>query len=167
MRRGLAAGEDVLLVVDVQETFDPPAWLVQQIAGLARTVRTFATVELHDEASTPFLQQLGWAPRAQDTCLVPADRVFIKHGYLPPADAVAHLKALVPRRVLVCGLQADTCVLAAGFALFDAGLQPTLVTDLVVGSSLDRGGSLGVRLWEHHFAATANSRTILSQSGGV
>jgi nicotinamidase-related amidase len=54
-------------------------------------------------------------------------------------------------RVLVCGIQADTCVLAAGFALFDAGLHPTLLKWLTVGSSLDRSGELGARLWEHHF----------------
>jgi hypothetical protein len=38
--------------------------------------------------------------------------------------------------------------------LFDAGLQPTLIADLTVGSSLDRTGGLGVRLWEHHFKHT-------------
>ena len=53
--------------------------------------------------------------------------------------------------MLVCGIQTDTCVLAAGFALFDAGLTPTLVTDLTVGSSLDRTGRLGIELWKHHF----------------
>ena len=56
-------------------------------------------------------------------------------------------------RVLVCGTQADTCVLAAGFALFDAGLHPTLLKWLTIGSSLDRSGNLGARLWEHHFGS--------------
>jgi len=55
-------------------------------------------------------------------------------------------------RILVCGFQAETCVLAAGFALFDASLGPTLLRWLTVGSSLDRSGNnLGARLWEHHF----------------
>jgi hypothetical protein len=48
-------------------------------------------------------------------------------------------------------------VLAAGFALFDAGLQPTLLTDLTVGSSLDRSGGLGIDLWRHHFKHLARS----------
>jgi nicotinamidase-related amidase len=56
-------------------------------------------------------------------------------------------------RVLVCGMQADTCVLAAGFALFDAGLHPTLLKWLTVGSSVDRSGDLGARLWRHHFGS--------------
>ena len=56
-------------------------------------------------------------------------------------------------RVLACGMQADTCVLAAGFALFDAGLSPTLLKWLTVGSLLDRSGELGARLWQHHFGS--------------
>jgi nicotinamidase-related amidase len=64
------------------------------------------------------------------------------------------LKSLKVDRVLVCGVQTETCCLAAGFALFDAGLQPTLITDLTVGSSLDRTGGLGIRLWQHHFKHT-------------
>jgi nicotinamidase-related amidase len=75
-------------------------------------------------------------------------------------EAIEHLVALRPNRVLVCGIQADTCVLAAGFALFDAGLQPTLLTDLIAGSSLDRSGDLGAKLWRHHFKHVATTREI-------
>ena len=140
-----------LLIVDIQPTFAPPAELVRDIAALAVTMHSVATVERHDEAATPFERQLGWKPGAADESLVAADRVFIKHGYLPPIAAVEYLKSLRPDRVLVCGMQADTCVLAAGFALFDAGLRPTLLKWLTVGSSVDRSGDLGARLWQHHF----------------
>lgn len=64
-------------------------------------------------------------------------------------------------RVLVCGLQADTCVLAAGFSLFDAGLRPTLIESLVVGSSIDPTGSLGIKLWKHHFGPTIKHHSLL------
>jgi nicotinamidase-related amidase len=141
----------VLLIVDMQPSFAPPAWLIQGIERLLPRMASVATVERHDEQRTPFLRQLQWAPAADDECLIRADRVFVKHGYCPPMALLAHLQALAPDRVLVCGIQADTCVLAAGFALFDAGLAPTLLADLVVGSSLDRSGELGTRLWRHHF----------------
>jgi nicotinamidase-related amidase len=144
---------DVLLVVDVQPCFAPPPELVDGIAALARTVPSVATVERHCEAVTPFERQLGWTPTVGDECLVPVDRTFVKHGYLPPPELVAHLRAIGAERVLVCGIQADTCVLAAGFALFDAGLHPTLLPWLTRGSSLDRSGSLGAQLWRHHFGA--------------
>ena len=149
-----------LMIIDVQPSFSPPAWLVSGINALIGTMQSIATVERHDEDRTPFQRQLGWAPGASDDSLVPADRVFVKHGYLPPPDAIEHLLALRPGRVLVCGLQADTCVLAAGFALFDAGLHPTLLTDLVAGSSIDRSGDLGAKLWRHHFKHVATSRDI-------
>jgi nicotinamidase-related amidase len=84
--------------------------------------------------------------RNADETLITADRVFIKHGYLPPSAAIEYLRGLRMDRILVCATQADTCVLAAGFALFDAGLHPALLKWLTVGSSLDRSGNLGVAL---------------------
>tara|TARA_A100000171_G_scaffold52036_2_gene68694 strand:+ start:4742 stop:5218 length:477 start_codon:yes stop_codon:yes gene_type:complete len=152
----------ILLIVDVQSTFSPPSWLVAGITNLIERMPSIATIELHDEAHTPFQRQLGWRPAAQDTCLVMPDQVFVKHGYMPPAQALAYLRRFNPDRVLVCGVQTETCVLAAGFALFDVGLHPTLVTDLTVGSSLDRSGQLGIRLWEHHFRNTVLSDELLA-----
>lgn len=146
-----------LLIVDVQASFSPPEWLIQDIAAVAAGMPSVATVERHDETVTPFERQLGWKPGLSDESLVPADRVFVKHGYLPPAAMIDHLRGLRVERVLVCGLQADTCVLAAGFALFDAGLSPALLSWLTVGSSLDRSGELGVRLWRHHFGTVIPS----------
>ena len=138
-------------MVDVQPSFTPPDWLIRDIGALASTMPSVATVERHDEAVTPFEGQLGWKPGSADDSLVPTDRVFVKHGYLPPAELAPHFRSLEVERVLVCGIQADTCVLAAGFVLFDAGLRPTLLSWLTVGSSLDRSGELGARLWRHHF----------------
>lgn len=143
--------KQILLIIDVQPSFDPPDWQVKGIAHLARSLPSVATVERHDEAVTPFARQLGWTPGPADDPLIAADKTFVKHGYLPPPALVDHLKAMGAERVLVCGIQADTCCLAAGFMLFDAGLHPTLLQWLSVGSSLDRSASLAARLWKHHF----------------
>ena len=145
--------KQVLLVIDVQPSFSVPMAIVREISRLSALLPSVATVERHDESITPFERQLGWKPGKSDESLVPADRVFIKHGYLPPSAAIDHLRDLQPNRVLVCGIQAETCVLAAGFALFDAGLHPTLLRWLTVGSSLDPSGELGARLWGHHFGS--------------
>ena len=153
--------KQVLLVIDVQPCFDPPDALVRDIARLAAQMPTIATVERHDEKAVPFQQQHGWAPPTDEEGLVHAERTFFKHGYLPPQDMMNYLNELQPERVLVCGIQADTCVLAAGFALFDVGLQPTLLADLTRGSSLDRSGDLGVRLWRHHFSAVIEDHHLL------
>ncbi|NTJ42466.1 cysteine hydrolase family protein [Agrobacterium larrymoorei] len=146
----------VLYIVDVQPSFNPPPALMTDITSLAKRMHSVASVERHDENITPFERQLAWKPGVDDDSFVPADRVFIKHGYAPPKDAVDYLISLKLDRVLVCGIQTDTCVLAAGFAFFDAGLQPTLLPWLTVGSSLDRSGALGTRLWKHHFGAVLN-----------
>ncbi|MFI5016939.1 MAG: cysteine hydrolase family protein [Dongiales bacterium] len=153
--------KQALLVIDVQASFCVPAEIVREICALATVLPSVATVERHDEAVTPFERQLGWKPGKSDESLVPADRVFVKHGYLPPAAAIQHLRDLQLDRVLVCGIQAETCVLAAGFALFDAGLHPTLLEWLTVGSSLDPSGELGARLWVHHFGSVLSSAAEL------
>lgn len=153
-----------LFVVDVQASFAVPTNIVGAITDLTRSIYTVATVERHDETRTPFERQLGWKPGPADESLVPADRTFIKHGYLPPAAAIEHLKSLAIDRVFVCGIQADTCCLAAGFMLFDAGLHPTLLKWLSVGSSLDRSGTLGADLWQHHFGSVMHSKDELLSS---
>ncbi|MBD8491385.1 isochorismatase family protein [Pseudomonas syringae] len=154
--------EQVLLIVDVQSTFSPPQWLIDRIRFLSATLPTIASVELHDETVTPFQRQLGWHPAAEDENLIEADEVFVKHGYGQTPEAIAHLKGLGVKRVLVCGMQTETCVLAAGFALFDAGLNPTLITDLTVGSSLDRSGKMGIELWKHHFGQVTTAAEVLA-----
>ncbi len=148
-----------LLIIDVQPSFAPPPDLIANIQKLLPLMPSAATVERHDEAKVPFRRQLNWAPGPADEPLVKADRVFIKYGYAPTPETIGYLRDLKTDRILVCGIQADTCVLAAGFALFDAGLHPTLIADLTMGSSLDRSGALGVGLWKHHFGAVIDRHT--------
>ena len=157
--------KQALLIVDVQPSFPIPLEVVRSIKELSVILPSVATVERHDESVTPFERQLGWKPGRADETLVAANRVFIKYGYLPPPPAIEYLRGLRMDRILVCGAQADTCVLAAGFALFDAGLHPTLLKWLTVGSSLDRSGDLGVRLWEHHFGSVLARPDCLDLSG--
>lgn len=153
-----------LLIVDVQSTFSPPEWLVDGVRAFSAGIPTVALIELHDERVTPFQQQLGWHPAVEDESLVEADNVFVKHGYGPTPEVITYFKQLNVERVLVCGVQTETCVLAAGFALFDAGLTPTLVTDLTVGSSLDRSGQLGISLWTHHFRNVTTVAEVLADT---
>ena len=149
--------KQVLYVVDLQESFSPPDWLIKGAQKLADKFPSIATVERHDEKIVPFHGQLGWNPNTDDRSLVKVDKEFVKHGYTPTLEIMQYLNSLELERVLVCGMQTETCVLAAGFQLFDAGLQPTLVEDLTVGSSLDPTGKLGIELWKHHFGSTVDS----------
>ena len=150
--------KQTLVVVDVQPSFPVPMEILHGIRELSAILPSVAIVERHDESVTPF-EGNSWDgnPERHDESLILANRVFIKHGYLPPRAAIEYLRSLQMDRILVCGTQADTCVLAAGFALFDAGLHPTLLRWLTVGSSLDRSGNLGTLLWEHHFGIVLGS----------
>jgi len=145
--------KQALLIVDVQSTFPIPMEILHGIRELSALLPSVATVERHDESVTPFEGQLGWKPGKADESLIPANHAFIKHGYLPPLAAIEYLRRLRTDNISICRAQADTCVLAAGFALFDAGLHPTLLKWLTVGSSLDHSGNLGARLWAHHFGS--------------
>ncbi len=40
--------------------------------------------------------------------------------------------------------------------------QVLLISDLTVGSSLDRSGKLGVDLWRHHFAKVVDRAHVLA-----
>ncbi len=150
-----------VLIIDVQAHFSPPDWLIERAQRLATRFPSVATLETHNEDAVPFKRQLGWTPPLFAESLVQTDYTFIKHGYAPTDATLKTLKSFAVDRVLVCGIQADACVLAAGFALFDAGLTPTLVADAVVGSSLDKSGELGVRLWRHHFGNIVQSHKAL------
>lgn len=163
--------KQALLIIDVQPSFSPPDWQVEGIDRVSPTLHSVALVERHNEAVTPFWAQLGWRPAPDDNPLVRADVVFVKHGYAPTPDVVQYFRDNGIQRVLVCGIQADTCCLAAGFMLFDAGLYPTLLKWLTVGSSLDRSADLGAQLWRHHFGKNSvleseDELKALSASGG-
>jgi len=149
--------KQALLIVDIQPSFSPPQWLIERVQSLSDKFPSVATVERHDENKVPFRKQLNWSPGVSDNSLVSADHICIKYGYSPTESTLDKLRASRPDRVLVCGIQADTCVLAAGFKLFDAGLSPTLIADCVIGSSLDPSGDLGIRLWRHHFGQVVES----------
>jgi hypothetical protein len=80
--------KQALLIVDVQPSFDPPMPLVDSITRMASTMHSIATVERHDEAVTPFWRELGWTPAKDDQPLVTTNKVFVKHGYLPPPELI-------------------------------------------------------------------------------
>jgi hypothetical protein len=101
---------------------------------------------------TPFRRQLGWTPSADDAPLAATEA--IRQTWLCAAARTHPLSGCARARPRV-GLRnpGDTCCLAAGFLLIDAGLAPTMLRRLTVGSSPDRSADLGARLWRHRVVA--------------
>lgn len=56
-------------------------------------------------------------------------KIVTHYGYSPPADFIAELKNAGHDKAGICGVDTDACVMAACFALWDAGIQPIIYSD--------------------------------------
>lgn len=54
-----------------------------------------------------------------------------KHTFSLPAEFVCELKKLKAKQIDICGTDYDSCVLAIGFQLFDAGFIPKFYRDIL------------------------------------
>ncbi len=54
-----------------------------------------------------------------------------KHTYSLPTEFVDELKKLKAKQIDICGTDYDSCVLAIGFQLFDAGFVPKFYKDIL------------------------------------
>lgn len=122
-----------IVAVDMQNHFRPGPGIVSQISQLSAQMPTCATLFQHDESQVP-LVKFGRTPPQDTAILVPAQVTFTKAGYGLPPQALEWLKAQRPEEVLVVGGHTDANVLASGFALFNAGLRPSMVPVLCYGN---------------------------------
>ena len=63
------------------------------------------------------------------------DIVLSKQGYGLSAAAIRRLKKMGVKRVTVCGIDTDACVLGVMFSLFDGGIECRVKPDLCWSSS--------------------------------
>lgn len=131
-----------LVIVDVQQAFPAPAGLVEHIRRYSRRFQRRIFTRFENPRGSLFrriLKQRSCAPGSPDTALLiepsPGDLVFVKKGYgLKPGD-IQRLKRLGVKRVTVCGIDTDACVLGVMFSLFDAGIECRVKKDLCWSSS--------------------------------
>lgn len=129
--------KNVLIVVDVQQAFPVPPKLVEGIRKYSRRFdRRVFTVFVNPPGSL-FRKKLGQhscAPGSDDLILrvapEPGDIVLKKSGYGISAKNIRRLKAAGIKRVTVCGVDTDACVLGVMFSLFDAGIACRVKEDL-------------------------------------
>lgn len=132
-----------VMVVDMQRAFEPPE---EFVGKLGRYVSRFPCriftrfVNPADSMFRKVLKQKCCAPRSMDTKLLiqprEDDLVFEKRGRygLSPAQ-LRNLHSRKIKKVTVCGLDTDACVLAVMFSLFDAGIECHLKEDMCWSSS--------------------------------
>lgn len=131
-----------LIIVDLQKAFPPPAKFVERVRRYARRFPRRIFTRFVNPAGSLFrtkLKRRSCAPGTEDLDLLitpeKGDLVLSKQGYGLSPTAVRKLRALRVKRVTVCGIDTDACVLGVMFSLFDAGIVCRVRMDMCWSSS--------------------------------
>ncbi len=131
-----------LLIVDLQKAFPPPPKFVDRVRRYSRRFRKRIFTRFVNPNGSLFrtkLKQQSCAPGTPDLDLLiepdKNDVVLFKQGYgLSPA-AIQKIRKLGVKRLTVCGVDTDACVLGVMFSLFDAGMECRVAKDMCWSSS--------------------------------
>lgn len=137
------APRNALLIVDVQAAFEPPPAFLARLRRYSRRFHCRVFTQYINPAGSLFrrlLKQKSCAPGSAESrvLLTPerGDLVFEKRGrYGLSPRQIAQLKRRRIRRITVCGLDTDACVLGVMFSLFDAGIECHLKEEMCWSSS--------------------------------
>jgi nicotinamidase-related amidase len=132
----------VLLIVDVQAAFDVPSQLQDRLRKYAKRFRRCIFTQFVNPRGSPFrtkLKQRCCANGSADLRLLiepgPDDWVIEKARYGLAANDIRRIKSARVKRVTVCGVDTDACVLGVMFSLFDAGIDCEVKENLCWSSS--------------------------------
>jgi nicotinamidase-related amidase len=136
------SASETLIIVDLQKAFPPPAQFVERVRRYSRRFKRRIFTRFVNPKGSLFrtkLKQRSCLPGTDDTRLLiepeSGDVVLSKQGYGFSAAAIRKLKKLGVRKVTVCGVDTDACVLGVMFSLFDAGIECRVKSDLCWSSS--------------------------------
>lgn len=137
------ASPRALLIVDVQRAFSPPPAFVEKLRRYSRRFPCRIFTQYVNPPRSAFRRLLGQkscppgspeaelllAPEKSDLVLRKVARYGLTSGQ------IRRLKRRGIRRVTVCGLDTDACVLGVMFSLFDSGIECRLKEELCWSSS--------------------------------
>jgi nicotinamidase-related amidase len=131
-----------LIIVDLQKAFPPPPAFVERVRRYSRRFPKRIFTRFINPPGSLFrtkLKQRCCQPGSKDTELLiepeKGDIVLSKAGYGLSPSAIKRIRALGAKRVTVCGIDTDACVLGVMFSLFDAGIACRAKPDLCWSSS--------------------------------
>ena len=131
-----------LIIVDLQRAFPPPARFVERLRRYSRRFPRRIFTRFVNPTGSLFrtkLKQRSCLPGTDDLELLiepeNGDIILSKQGYGLSAAAIRRLKKMKIKRVTVCGIDTDACVLGVMFSLFDAGIECRVKSDLCWSSS--------------------------------
>jgi nicotinamidase-related amidase len=147
-----------LMIVDVQRAFDPPPDFVEKLRRYSRRFSCRVFTRFINPAGSMFrkkLKQKSCAPGTIESELIIApdkgDLVLEKASYGLTAKHLKELHRRGIRRVTVCGLDTDACVLGVMFSLFDAGIECHLKEDMCWSSTSPRLHKAAVEIIRQQF----------------
>jgi nicotinamidase-related amidase len=130
------------MIVDVQRAFNPPPAFVEKLRRYSRYFPCRVFTRYLNPPGSVFrrvLHQKCCAPGSEDTDLLiapePTDIVIDKSTYGLADRDVRRLRKRRIRRITVCGLDTDACVLGVMFSLFDHGIECHLKEEMCWSSS--------------------------------
>lgn len=138
----LTQGNIGLLIVDLQEGFNPSPDLVEKIKKLTEQdyAAVFAT-KFVNMTDSQYRSQLDYTNMSAEDPAIdlvfrePRSKTLIKPGYGLSPEQIDLLKSTGINTWHLCGLQTDACVMACAFNLWDSGLIPVLISDCCEASS--------------------------------
>jgi nicotinamidase-related amidase len=140
-----------VMIVDVQRAFEPPPSFVEKLHRYALRFPCRVYTQFINPQGSMFrrvLKQKSCYPGTPDTDLLlvpePGDLVFKKAAYGLSPGQIRQLRARGIKRVTVCGLDTDACVLGVLFSLFDAEIECHLKEDLCWSSSGLHGSAMKI-----------------------
>jgi nicotinamidase-related amidase len=155
---------DLLIVIDVQKGFVNrwTAHLLARVEALQAEYGRVVATRFVNPPGSLYRRLMGWhgfAPGSDDVELafaqLPNARVMDKTTYTCVSDDfAAELRRDGVRRVEVCGVATDNCVLKSAVDLFERGIEPVVLADFCAS----HGGP------EYHAAGLLLARRFLGPS---
>lgn len=127
-----------LIIIDLQKKFKPSEKLVDNIIKESKKYDLVIATKFINGNSL-FQKLLGYKKLNKENlelCELPNNIIiFKKDGYAISDEAINYLKSKKVKKVDVCGLETDACILASVFKLWDSGIEPNILYDLTQTSS--------------------------------
>ena len=137
----------VILALDIQAGLKTPEVIVSNVNKLAMKVPTIATVLVSSSDEKRDLEWLDWTAPKEDASRIQTNYTFNHHGYSLPDVVLKTLKKNGVEEVLVTGAHTEAFLLAAGFALFDAGFKASMVAPLCLSGQYHQH-TVTMKIWE-------------------
>ena len=138
----------VLLAIDIQAGLNSPSIIVEKVNNLARKYPTIATTLTQGDKEADNQATVDWKAPKEDVTLVHTDYQYERHSYQLPQLILKTLEKNNVDEVLVTGAARESFLLAAGFALFDAGFNASMIAPLCLTGQYHQH-TVTMKIWEN------------------